>query len=151
MSDATVPGTALRPRPAGSSRARRRALVVAACLLGGTLIVLWWHGIVFLLRHYPFLPPCLFHQLTGWHCPGCGSTRAVLALMEGDPVRAVRNNLLLAATLPVLGWWAIQRLRGRPLPRPGWWLPALAGVVIAAYWVLRNLPAFAWLAPFDAG
>jgi len=143
VSDATA------PEAAKLSGRRRRALVVAACLFGGTLVVLWGHGIAYVLRHYPILPPCLFHQLTGWHCPGCGSTRALLALMEGDPVRACRNNLALAAALPFLGWWAIQRLRGRSLPRCGWWLPALVGVVIAVYWVLRNLPAFSWLAPVD--
>lgn len=137
------------PEAAKLSVQCRWALAGAACLACGTLLVLWGRAALFFLRHYPVLPPCLFHQLTGWHCPGCGSTRAFLALMEGDPVRAFRNNVLLAASLPVLGWWAIQRLRGRPLPRPGWWLPAWAGTVIAAYWVLRNLPAFAWLAPVD--
>ena len=25
--------------------------------------------------------PCLFHELTGFYCPGCGGTRAVLALV----------------------------------------------------------------------
>lgn len=30
-----------------------------------------------------FLYPCLFHQLSGLYCPGCGGTRAVKALLEG--------------------------------------------------------------------
>ena len=30
--------------------------------------------------------PCLFHELTGFYCPGCGGTRAVLALLAGHPV-----------------------------------------------------------------
>lgn len=30
------------------------------------------------------IPPCLFHQVSGLYCPGCGGTRAVHALLEGD-------------------------------------------------------------------
>ena len=30
--------------------------------------------------------PCLFHELTGFYCPGCGGTRAVLALLAGHPI-----------------------------------------------------------------
>lgn len=29
------------------------------------------------------LPPCLFHQISGYDCPGCGGTRAVRALLRG--------------------------------------------------------------------
>lgn len=28
--------------------------------------------------------PCLILRLTGWYCPGCGGTRAFLALLKGD-------------------------------------------------------------------
>ncbi|ADL03247.1 DUF2752 domain-containing protein [Lacrimispora saccharolytica] len=28
--------------------------------------------------------PCLFHSLTGLYCPGCGGTRAVRSLLQGD-------------------------------------------------------------------
>lgn len=27
--------------------------------------------------------PCIFHTVTGLYCPGCGGTRAVLALLHG--------------------------------------------------------------------
>lgn len=30
------------------------------------------------------LYPCLFHQISGLYCPGCGGTRAVKALLEGN-------------------------------------------------------------------
>lgn len=29
------------------------------------------------------LPPCIFHLLTGYYCPGCGGTRAFRALLHG--------------------------------------------------------------------
>lgn len=30
------------------------------------------------------LPPCLFHELTGWPCLGCGGTRCARHLAHGD-------------------------------------------------------------------
>ena len=31
-----------------------------------------------------FHMPCIFHLLTGLYCPGCGGTRAVKYLLQGD-------------------------------------------------------------------
>jgi len=33
---------------------------------------------------FDFKNPCLFYELTGLYCPGCGGTRAVRALVRGD-------------------------------------------------------------------
>lgn len=30
------------------------------------------------------IPECVFHAATGYYCPGCGGTRAVIALLHGD-------------------------------------------------------------------
>ncbi|MBQ7796120.1 MAG: DUF2752 domain-containing protein [Lachnospiraceae bacterium] len=30
--------------------------------------------------------PCIFHEMTGLYCPGCGGTRAIKALFKGHPV-----------------------------------------------------------------
>ena len=45
-----------------------------------------------------FSPPCLFHLLTGFDCPGCGMTRAFLRLAHGD----VRGAWLLHPFSPFL-------------------------------------------------
>ena len=34
------------------------------------------------------LPPCLFHLISGYYCPGCGGTRAVRALLHGQFAKA---------------------------------------------------------------
>jgi hypothetical protein len=46
---------------------------------------------------------CPIHSLTGFFCPGCGSTRAVRALLTGDLQLAIHNNVLLLAAPALMG------------------------------------------------
>jgi uncharacterized protein DUF2752 len=99
--------------------------------------------------HYP---TCPFLSLTGQVCPGCGSLRAVHALAHGDVGTALGLNLLtVLAVVPLVVIWARWLVRTRTgasrstvAPAPVLW--ALL-VVVVAFGVLRNLPAFTWLAP----
>lgn len=96
-------------------------------------------------------PSCLFHDVTGWYCPGCGMTRALHALVHFDLVRAVAMNALLVLSLPLLAVMALQGFTQRAL------LPAAVSRVLfngrvwigvlLVFGVLRNLPGFEWLAP----
>ena len=52
-----------------------------------------------------YYPRCTFHQLTGYHCPGCGGTRCVAALLHGDILQAAAYNLYFLLALPFLLWW----------------------------------------------
>lgn len=42
-----------------------------------------------LLQDLIQLPPCWFHLITGYYCPGCGGTRALRALFHGHFLQAV--------------------------------------------------------------
>lgn len=97
-------------------------------------------------------PGCPFRMATGLDCPGCGGTRAVIALTQGDVGRAFEHNALTMLLLPVLilAWagWLWFRLGRRAQPPS---LSPVAGYALAAtfvvFWVIRNLPwmPFAWL------
>lgn len=99
------------------------------------------------------LPPCPFLALTGWFCPGCGSTRTLHALLHGDIARALAMNPLLVLAMPLLGWMALNaagvRVPGRRRLMPWAANPKIWLVVLLSYGVLRNVPwmPFAWLAP----
>lgn len=99
--------------------------------------------------HYP---TCPFLLLTGAYCPGCGSLRAVHALAHGHLAEAVGLNAFAVAMVPLLAviWvrWLSRRLAGRdrPAPAPARRIRGLAGAVVV-FWVLRNLPFGAALAP----
>ena len=48
-------------------------------------------------------PQCPSKRFTGYDCPGCGSTRALYALVHGRFADAWRYNALLFVLAPVLG------------------------------------------------
>ena len=45
------------------------------------------------------MPRCLFRDLTGWSCPGCGSQRALHALLDGEPLKAWSYNYIIPFTI----------------------------------------------------
>jgi hypothetical protein len=99
------------------------------------------------------LPGCVFYQLTGLYCTGCGMTRAMQLLLHGHLYAAFRMNPLAVAALPFLlvfiGIMIYRTYRGRSMPNLPSWAPWAALVVIVVYTVARNLPwaPFSWLAP----
>lgn len=91
-----------------------------------------------------FYPRCTFHLVTGLHCPGCGSTRAVHELLHGNFAGAFRHNALLFVLLPAVFFGLIQTKR----TGCSWLQQRFAGwaigILLLGFAVLRNLP----MAPF---
>jgi hypothetical protein len=102
-----------------------------------------------------FFPKCIFYMTTGLHCPGCGCTRAIYHLLNGQVLLALQHNAMLIIALP---WVILDSMRASfwfleiPLPRimirrfrlQAWQAVAI-GVAIVAFWILRNVP----YAPFE--
>lgn len=138
------------PRPAVLHRvAAPAALLVAAVA-----------GVVAVAVRDPHTPGawgfCPFLRLTGRPCPFCGGLRAVNDVLHGDLLGAAHSNALVLLLVPLAGaaivGWLVRRWRGRgdePVPWAGRGAAVAAVLLIAAFWLLRLLPGFAWLTPAD--
>ncbi len=101
-----------------------------------------------------FFPSCPLRAWTGWSCPGCGTLRALHALLHGSPLAALRANALatVAAFALTLAW-----LHDRVAPGALPWLTRLHDTPLVATHVavaiafggLRNVPMipFSWFTP----
>ena len=97
---------------------------------------------------------CWFYETTGLFCPGCGSGRAVAATLRGDLREAFRFNpmlyLLGIPSMAVLIHEYVRIVFGvrslKPVMLPVWLMRSVTTLLIA-FWILRNIPLFSFLAP----
>lgn len=75
-------------------RLRRLLLGLGLLLAFGLLYALFVH-------FTGLAVPCLFHEITGLQCPGCGVTRLCISLLRLDISAAWRANPVLLLSLPV--------------------------------------------------
>ena len=92
-------------------------------------------------------PRCTFLSLTGYKCPGCGSQRAIHALLHGDVIGAFKYNALLLVAVPwiVLCLYAESQRVLNPRLYARLNAPLLIWLFLAMvllWWLLRNI--FNW-------
>lgn len=121
----------------------RRRIIWTTALVAGTVALLVFYATVDPSTSR-YLPQCLFHALTGLECPGCGSQRALHALLTGDLRGAWHYNaLVVAGIIPVAVYLYadMTRLRNPRLYAILNSMPAIiiAGVVIVAWGIGRNI------------
>jgi uncharacterized membrane protein YoaK (UPF0700 family) len=126
---------------------RTRQLAIAAIVWLGLTA-----GSIFLFFFNPsspsnqFFPQCPFRLLTGWQCPGCGSTRAFYQLLHLHPIAAFKFNPLMVLTLPFLVFVFLRFTRNailgkpqRPLSIPSIYFWSWFGLLLF-FWIFRNTP-----------
>ena len=97
--------------------------------------------------------PCPIRLVTGKYCPGCGSSRMMLALLRFDFEEAFRANRLLFFLLPlVLVYGLVKGFRYIKMGQEKQTLPEQIAVLLVCvatvvFWVMRNMEQFAFLAP----
>lgn len=112
-------------------------LVTAGILTGGLFL--------YIMARSGYPVPCIFNKLTGLSCPGCGNTRAVLALLRLDLIGAFTYNPMFPVEFFYLGFvyirCAADYLRtGRfsyRSPAPVFDYAILGSLLL--WWVIRNI------------
>ncbi len=73
----------------------------------GTTLLLLGGAFIYIYKNYDpmehsFFPACPIKALTGFDCPGCGSQRAIHAILNGNFKAAVNSNPLIMFLIPYL-------------------------------------------------
>ena len=104
---------------------------------------------------HEIFPKCVFHSITGYYCPGCGSQRAIHSLLHFNFYSVVSNNFLFLPAVLIVIYHYLRPVFNK---RFNWKLPNIFYfkstpwiilVVIVIFWILRNVPfyPFSILAP----
>lgn len=87
--------------------------------------------------------PCLFREITGLKCPGCGITTFFRNMFRGDVKTAISANPSLVIVLPLLGAVLISvYARNSWDIKKRWtlWCLYLSLFFLLSFGILRNLP-----------
>ena len=123
---------------ASPSRRRIHILLISFGILAAV-------AIFYMLAKQGIGIPCLFYKVTGLLCPGCGNSRAAMALLGLDIRSAFRYNLLFPLEFLYIVWvyfFCCRRYlkEGRFSYQP----PCIAFDIfvlslLVIWWVVRNL------------
>ena len=93
-------------------------------------------------------PACVFHEVTGWACPGCGATRCVRYALRGAFHAAFLVNPLMCVMLAGIVIFDLYAVAVLGLRLPRWRpekVPARAATLLRAGCVSLLLANWLWL------
>ena len=71
--------------------------------------------------------------MTGYKCPGCGSQRAIHAMLHGDALGAIRYNAMLLPAIPVVVLLFVAEFNRER------WMIWGCFIMVTAWWIGRNI------------
>ena len=97
--------------------------------------------------------PCVFNLITGLHCPGCGISRMFISLASLNFKAAFQYNAYVMSVGPIAAIFVLRHyikhiLNGnQKSDKLETVLLIIALILAIAFGILRNIPAFSFLAP----
>lgn len=94
--------------------------------------------------------PCVFYEITGLYCPGCGITRLCLSLFEGDVYQAFRYNPIIFIDLPISFILFVLNIffkNNKNIKKITDVIIIFLATITIIFGVIRNIPIFSFLAP----
>ncbi len=98
--------------------------------------------------------PCIFYEITGYYCPGCGVTRMIFSILNLNFYQAFRFNPLVFIFMPficlLLIDYFIKVLKNRKdylfikINNKIWYVLIFLTLLFG---IIRNIPAFDYLIP----
>jgi hypothetical protein len=105
--------------------------------------------VVLELIHYE----CPIHHYLHIYCPGCGSTRMIIALLHLDIYQAFRYNPFMFILFILIGLYGvfafIYYLKKKVLILPGKYIGIIIVILAFTFMVLRNISTFSYLIPTE--
>lgn len=97
--------------------------------------------------------PCLFYEITGYYCPGCGITRLLFSFLKLDFYQAFRYNPLIFILILITGiYWLVKfilkKFMNISIEIPNYVYYILL-VIVIIFGILRNIPMFDFLSPTE--
>ena len=109
-------------------------------------------GLIFIYSHFSpensvWFPKCIFLQLTGLKCPGCGSQRVVHNLLNFNIHKAFEANAFLVLSLPYIFALLVSiplKSRCSKFYNTLNSVPVIitVGILVIVWWIIRNI--FGW-------
>lgn len=123
-------------------------LAAAGLVVGLSALLDVHHGsrVVLPFVPWPLPPTCIYQNLWGLDCPGCGLTRCFVSLAHGQWSMAWKYHpvgivlfVFIVVQIPYRSWkiWRIRTQRGEIRIGGGGWTMLLFLVLLVGQWVLR--------------
>lgn len=90
---------------------KKKVSLITAIIIGLFCLIALIMVIIFNPEEYNFFPQCIFFQITGFKCAGCGMTRAIHYLLNGDIKKAISYNIMIIPFFCVISYSLYRYIR----------------------------------------
>lgn len=115
-------------------------------IIRDVLLLLILIGYYFINKKTNFYIPCIFHEITGYKCPGCGITHLVFALLKLNIHEAFISNPLVFIYMPFiifyfvyLDYLYIYEKKDKILKNIPNWVWIVLIIITLLYGIIRNV------------